>query len=87
MALPEYVPSDAVTAWVPAAASGTANAQVLLAGSLPLASAVQVPDVLSAVPSNETVIVLFGLKLLPLSVTVPPAAPALGFKLMVELTV
>ena len=47
----------------------------------------QVPDILSAVPSNVTVIMLFGLKLLPLSVTVPPAAPALGFKLMVELTV
>ena len=87
MALPEFVPSDAVTVEEPAAAAGTVNAQVLLASRLPLSSAVQVPDVLSAVPSNETVIVLFGLKLLPLSVTVPPAAPALGFKLMVELTV
>jgi hypothetical protein len=71
----------------PAVSAGTVNAQLLLAGRVPLASAVQVPDVLSTVPSNVTVIVLFGLKLLPLSVTVLPAAPALGFRLMAELTV
>jgi hypothetical protein len=80
--LPAVVPSDAATVEEPVAAVGMVNAQVLLAGRLPLASVVQVPDVLSAVPSNVTVIVRFGLKLLPLSVTVPPAAPALGFRLM-----
>jgi hypothetical protein len=82
VALPEFVPSDAVTVEEPVAAAGTVNAQLLLAGRLPRASAVQVPDVPSAVPSYVTVIVLFGLKLLPLSVMVPPAAPALGFRLM-----
>jgi hypothetical protein len=39
-----------------------------------------VPDVLSALPSSVTPIVLFGLKLLPLSVTVLSTAPALGLR-------
>jgi hypothetical protein len=86
VALPEYVPSDAATVWVPAGASGTVNAQLLLAGKVPLASAVQVPDVVSAVPSNVTVIVLSGLKLLPLSVTALSTAPPVSFKLMAGVT-
>ena len=60
VALPEYVPSDTATVWGPAVVAGTVNAQVLLAGRLPLASVVQVPDVLSRVPSNVTVRVLLG---------------------------
>jgi hypothetical protein len=63
------------------------NAQLLLAGRLPLSSAVQVPDVLSGVPSNVTVRLLLALKLLPLSVTVLPTAPAAAFRLMAGLTV
>jgi hypothetical protein len=84
--LPVVVPSDAATVWVPAGASGMVNAQVLLAGKVPLSSAVQVPDVLSALPSNVTVIVLFGLKLLPLSVTALSTAPPLPFRLMAGVT-
>ena len=60
VALPEYVPSDTATVWGPAVVAGTVNAQVLLAGRLPLASVVQVPDVLSAALSNWTVRVLLG---------------------------
>src|SRR2546423_9766697 len=60
VALPEYVPSDTATVWGPAVVAGTVNAQVLLAGRLPLASVVQVPDVLSRVPSNVTVRLLLG---------------------------
>jgi hypothetical protein len=36
------------------------NAQLLLAGRLPLASVVQMPDVLRAAPLKVTVSVLFG---------------------------
>jgi hypothetical protein len=58
MAVPEYEPSDTLTVCEPAVAAGTVNAQLLLAGRLPLASAVQVPDVLSAVSSHVALIVL-----------------------------
>ena len=86
MALAEVVPSDAATMEEPVAAAGTVNAQVLLAGRLPLSSAVQVPDILSAVPSNVTVIVLFGLKVLPLSVTALSTVPPVPFRLMAGVT-
>jgi hypothetical protein len=36
------------------------NAQLLLAGRLPLASVVQMPDVLTEAPLNLTLIVLLG---------------------------
>jgi hypothetical protein len=52
--------SDAVTVWGPPGAAGTVNAQLLLAGRLPLSSVVQVPDVLSAAPSNVTVRLVLG---------------------------
>jgi hypothetical protein len=87
VALPEYVPSDAVTVWGPASTTGTVNAQLLLAGRLPLSCVVQVPDVLSGVPSKVTVTLLSALKLLPLSVTVLSPAPSVGFRLMAGLTV
>src|SRR5437763_1334564 len=64
---------------MPAVAAGTVNAQAFFVGRLPLSSAVQV---LSLVPSNMTVILLPGLKLLPLRVTALPTAPALGVRLM-----
>jgi hypothetical protein len=72
---------------MPATAVGTVNAQSFFAGSLPLSSVVQVPDVLSGVPSNVTVRLLLALKLLPLSVMVLPTAPAAGFRLMAGATV
>jgi hypothetical protein len=87
VALPESVPSDAVTVCGPAGAVGTVNAQLLLAGRLPLSSAVQVPDVLSGVPSNVTVRLLLALTLLPLSVTALPTTPAAGFRLMTGVAV
>jgi hypothetical protein len=87
VALPEFVPSDAVTAWGPAATAGTVNAQLLLAGSLPLASVVQVPDVLSAVPSDVTVRLLLALKPLPLSVTALPAGTTVASRLRAGLMV
>jgi hypothetical protein len=63
------------------------NAQAFVVGRLPLSSAVQVPDVVSGVPSNVTVRLLLALKLLPLTVTVLPTAPAAGFRLMAGVTV
>jgi hypothetical protein len=95
LVVPAVVPSDAVTVWSPAVAAGTANAQLLLAGRLPLASVVQMPDVLSWVPSSVTVRVLPALKLLPHSLTVLPTVPAtvlptvhaIEFRLMTGLTV
>ena len=79
----EYVaPSDAVTVWSPAATAGTVNAQKL---TLPLASAVQ--DVATLLPSKVTAMVLNGAKPLPLTAAVLPPGPALGIRLMAELTV
>jgi hypothetical protein len=60
VALPAYVPYDAVTVWGPAGAAGTLNAQWLVAGRLPLASVVQRPVVLSTAPPKATVRVLLG---------------------------
>src|SRR5437868_6631916 len=57
VAVPVYVPSDTVNVWSPPVAAGMVNVQLL---SLPLASAVQLPDVLSFSPSNLTVRVLPG---------------------------
>ena len=87
MALPEFVPSDAVTVEEPVAAAGTVNAQLLLAGRLPRASAVQVPDVLTEALLYLIVSGLFGVKLLPLSVTMLPTGPEVGFRLRAGLTV
>jgi hypothetical protein len=87
VALSESVPFDAVTVWGPAGAAGTVNVQLLVVARLPLSSAVQVPDVLSGVPSNVTVRLLLASKLLPLSVTVLPTVPAAGFRLMTGVTV
>jgi hypothetical protein len=53
--MPEYVPSDAVTGWIPAGAAGTVNPQEL---KLPLASAVQI--VATLLPSKLTVMGAFG---------------------------
>jgi hypothetical protein len=79
----EYaVPSDAVTVWIPALVAGTVNAQKL---TLPLASAVQ--DVATLLPSKVTAMVLNGAKPLPLTAAVLPPGPALGIRLMAELTV
>src|SRR5919199_239972 len=58
------------------------NAQAFFAGRLPLSSVVQLPVVLSLVSSNLTVRLLLGGKLLPLSVTVLPATPAVKLRLM-----
>jgi hypothetical protein len=58
--VPAFVPSDAVTVWGPAVVAGTVNAQLLLVGRLPLASVVQMPNVLSGAPSNVTVSLLLG---------------------------
>src|SRR4051812_40799372 len=69
---------------MPAVAAGTVNAQAFFVGRLPLSSAVQV---LSLVPSNMTVILLPGLKLLPLRLTALLTSPALGLRLMAGLAV
>ena len=58
------------------------NAQVLVAGRLPLASVMQLPVVLSLLSSHVTLRVLFGGKLLPVSVMVLPTVPAVAFRLM-----
>ena len=80
--VPAFVPSDAVTGWLPAVAAGTVYAQAL---KRPLALAVQ--DVATLLPSKLTVMGANGAKPLPLTAARLPTAPALGIKLMTGLTV
>jgi hypothetical protein len=82
MAVLAFVPSDAVTGWLPAVTAGTVNAQKL---RLPLALVAQ--DVATLLPLNLTVMGANGAKPLPLTAAVLPPAPALGIRLMAELTV
>src|SRR5436309_5799943 len=82
MAEAEFVlPSDAVTAWVPAAATGTVNVQEL---KLPCALVVQ--DVPTLLPSKVKVMVACGTKPLPRIAALLPTRPSLGVRLMPGLT-
>jgi hypothetical protein len=74
--LPEagYVPSVAVTVWVPVLTAGTVSAQLL---KLPLASAVQV-RVLGGLQSRVTVMGAYGRKPVPLTAMLLPTATVAG---------
>jgi hypothetical protein len=74
--------SDAVTAWGPAAATGTVNAQKL---KLPVASAGH--DVATLLPSKVTVMVPWGTKPRPLTAALLPTGPLRRIRLMPGLTV
>jgi hypothetical protein len=75
--------SDAATrAWVPAGTAGSVNAQEL---KLPVASAVQ--DLPTLRPSKVKVMVPWGTKPWPLTVSLLPTRPTLGVRLMLGLSV
>jgi hypothetical protein len=82
VAVPEFVPSDAVTVWSPRGLTGTVNGQLL---KVPLASGVQ--DVETPLPSKAKVIRLSGAKPLPLSEALSAAGPTLALRLMAGVTV
>ena len=88
VALPESVPSHAVTVWRPTVAGGTWNVQ---APKRPLASVVQgrPPSAVAGtlLPPKVKAMILCGMKPLPFTVALLSTRPARGVRLMARVTV